>query len=584
MVPKDTIDLPILDKLGFLARRAVRREARWFSLPGGQPLFHKGDPADALYFVVSGSVGAFREREGQLELLGHIRPGEPVGEIALFADQPHSASVYALRDSELIALPKDEFLEIVGRRPELMGDLARMMITRMRRANPRSSAPRVFALIASSPSIDLRAYGLQLAEAMERTGSKVAYMDGEEVGDMDRLSQLEDKYDQVLLAAPLREGSWTRAVLRQADRIWLLGRSDARPSDPLLPGEMTPLAQLRLVDMVLIHPQGAPAQAAAHEWMNAARATRIFHWRIGNDHDVDALARTACGKSIGLVLSGGGARAYAHVGAIRALREANFHFDFLGGTSMGAIIAAGVAMGWDDDELDRRVRQAFVETNPLDDYVLPVVSLTRGRKVDARLKRHFGDIDITDLQHPFFCISTNLTKGEPMVHKQGKLREALRASIAIPGLLPPVVQNDQLLVDGAVMKNFPADEMRNFHRGPIVGLDVGRTNAIDADDFVDAPNFFSWILQHGFRDTPPIASLLLRSATAGREGEMLLRRDEADVLIHPGLQNIDIRNWRSYDQAVQEGYDTAKAVLSDLDGGPEALTVSQAPMSEISGL
>src|SRR6201999_2530832 len=125
--------------------------------------------------------------------------------------------------------------------------------------------------------------------------------------------------------------------------------------------------------------------------------------------DPRRLARAITGQSVGLVLSGGGARAYAHVGAIRALREANCPIDFIGGASMGAIIGAGVALGWDDAEIDRRIRKAFVETNPLSDYMLPVVSLTHGHKVDARLKEHFGDVMIEDLALPYFAVSTNLT-------------------------------------------------------------------------------------------------------------------------------------------------------------------------------
>lgn len=578
MLPDEAIDLPILENLGFLGRRAVRREAQWFCLPGGQCLFQRGDPADTLYFVVNGALGAFQENrqdEDRIELLGHIRPGEPVGEIALFAGEPHSASVYALRDSEIIAIPKRAFEAIVRKRPEIMGDLARMMIVRMRRSEPRSSAPRVFALISASFSVDLKAYGNELAQAMRRTGCSVAYVDEDSGVDISRLDELETEHDQVLLAAPLKDDVWTHAVLRQADRIWLFGRSDARPSDPLLPDEMSPLARLRLIDVVLLHLGGSPPQSRAEDWRRAGKAARLFHWRVGDKGDVGALARTACGRSVGLVLSGGGARAYAHVGAIRALRERGFEFDFLGGTSMGGIIAAGVAMGWDDAELDRRVRKAFVETSPLNDYVLPVVSLTRGEKVDERLKEHFGEADIAEMNRPFFCVSTNLATGEPMVHRSGKLRRALRASIAIPGLLPPVTSETAVLVDGAVMKNFPADVMRGFHRGPIVGLDVGRLGAIDPADFHDPPNFFGWVLQHGLHEPPPIASLLMRAATAGREGETLMRRDVADLLIMPTLQNIDIRDWRSYDRAVQEGYEAAMEKIDALPAGPASLRPSQ---------
>jgi len=580
MVPNDAISIPILEKLGFMARRSVRKEAEWFCLPGGQILFDAGDSPDRLYFCVSGALGAFRRKGERMELIGHIRPGEPAGEMALFADEPHTAAVYALRDTEILALPREAMLGILKRRPDIMGDLSRMMINRMRRRSPRSSAPRVFALIGTSPSIELKAYGRQLAEAIRRCGDRCIYLDGDQAGDLERLDEIEDSYDFVILAAPLKNDVWTHAVLRQSDRIWLIGRSDARPSDPLFPEEWSPLARLRLIDLILLHPYGAVDQASAAEWRDAADAARMFHWRIANTADLDALARTLVGKSVGLVMSGGGARAYAHIGAVRALREEGFSFDFLGGTSMGAIIAASVAMGWDDTEIDWRIRKAFVDTNPLADWVLPVVALTRGAEVDKRLVEHFGDTAIEELHRPFFCVSTNLTAGEPHVHRGGRLRDALRASIAIPGLLPPKILNDELHVDGAVMKNFAADEMRNFHRGSVIGLDVGRSNAIDVEDFRNPPGFFRWILRNGLSDPPPIASLLLRSATAGREGESLSRRELADLMITPKLEGVDIRNWKSYDRAVQEGYDTAKAALKDLGGGPETLEASRHALLE----
>ena len=136
---------------------------------------------------------------------------------------------------------------------------------------------------------------------------------------------------------------------------------------------------------------------------------------------------------------------------IRALREAGCPIDFVGGASMGAIIGAGIACGWDDAEIDRRIRKAFVESNPLSDYRLPVVALVKGHRVDARLREHFGDRLIEDLDLPFFAVSTNLTQGTFRVHTQGLLRNALRATISLPGILPPVVSDNQVLVDGAVL-------------------------------------------------------------------------------------------------------------------------------------
>jgi NTE family protein len=266
------------------------------------------------------------------------------------------------------------------------------------------------------------------------------------------------------------------------------------------------------------------------------------------------MARVLTGQSIGLVLSGGGARAYAHVGAIRALREAGQPIDFVGGASMGAVIAAGVAMGWADDEINWRIRKAFVDTNPVDDIAIPLIAMTRGEKVRARLREHFGDQQIADLWLPYFCISSNLTSGSFQMHQRGLLPHALRASSAIPGLLPPVTQDDNVLVDGAVMKNFPTDVMRRLHLGPIVGVDVTRGKNITAAEVARPSSVLRWVLSGEWRKGPPIVSLLLRAATISTGQEMLASREATDLLVLPKMEQIEIRDWEAYDAAVTAGH------------------------------
>ena len=280
----------------------------------------------------------------------------------------------------------------------------------------------------------------------------------------------------------------------------------------------------------------------------------------GTEEDAARLARVITGRSIGLVLSGGGARAYAHLGVIRALREAGLPFDVIGGCSMGAVVAACVAMGWDDDEVELRIRKAFVESNPLGDYVLPVVSLVRGRRVEDRLQEHFGDTLIEDLGVPFFAVSSDLVSGKLRVHRGGLLRKALRASISLPGILPPVLDEDgSLLVDGAVIRNFPVDVLKQVHRGPIIGVDVAERDGIDAEDFRNPPSFFGWVAAHGIQSPPPIASLLMRAATFNTdpwEG-----RSGADLLIAPDMPHADMRDWKCFDDVVAMGYEAAVAAL-----------------------
>ena len=562
--------LPFFNRVEKAALRAVEAEVEWFCLPAGQTLFEEGEIADSFYLVRSGALAAFRRgADARPELVGHIRAGEPIGEMALVEDRPHSASVYALRDSELVKLPKAAFDKLTNKHASLMRELSKMMLSRIRAGESyRRSEPRVFALISTSPTIDLEYRSQQLRDALEEMGvSSISC--GEECADWPgpRLDKFEAEYDIVILQARLGNSNWARRAMARADRIWMMARADARPPTPLMPEDPSPAAKLKLIDMVMVHNEGVRKAANPSEWIAAADAARCFHWRQQNASDVRHMARTMCGKSVGLVLSGGGSRAYAHVGAIRAFKEAGVEFDFYGGASMGGIIAAGAAMGWDMDELEDRMRRAFVDSNPLSDWVMPVVSLTKGKRVDRRLKEHFGEIDISELPRPFFCVSSSLSSGATRIHRTGVLSRALRASIAIPGLLPPIVDGDDVLVDGAVFNNFPIQELKAYHRGVNVGCDVTRNNAINPDDFRDVPSFTGWVARHGLSDPPPIASLLMRAATAGTLEQHALTRRAADILVLPELE-LDMREWKRFDEAVEAGYKSAKRMMQEM---PNAL-------------
>jgi NTE family protein len=567
-MPLNLSFLGFFDDIGKAALKAVEHEVEWFCLPAGAMLFGEGEPADAFYLLRSGALAAFRNGAlGRPNLLGYIRQGEPVGEMSMLEERPHSASVYAMRDSEVVRLPRASFDRLAEKHPSLMRELAKMMLRRLRSGPQRGgSEPRVFALISSSPTIDLEFRARALKDALENLGITVA-IGGDECAEMPgpKLDEFEHSHDLVFLTAKLGDPLWARRAMGRADRVWLFARSDARPSIPLLPPDPSPAASLKLIDVVLLHHEGVARAARPQEWMDAVEAARLFHWRQGSTADIARLARTLAGRSLGLVLSGGGARAYAHIGAMRAFEEAGLQFDFLGGASMGAILAAGEALDWTHEEIVERTRDAFVDSNPLSDWQLPVVSLARGDKVDKRLEKHFGEVEIADMRRPFFCVSSNLSDGKPFIHRRGVLRHALRASIALPGILPPVVKGEALLVDGAVFTNFPSEQMRAFHRGPNVGCDVTRARGVDPKDFEDPPSFFGWVRKHGLGDPPPIASLLMRAATAGT----MVDRHEAylkaaDLVALPEIDT-DLREWKRFEDTIQSGYEAAMRALDEAD-------------------
>ena len=539
---------------------AIAEQGLWQSLAGGWELFEEGVTSNALHFVLSGRLIVVRRGEEGEEVIGYVRAGEPVGEMSLLSGEAHSASVYALRDTEILTLSRDDVEELIHDHGEFAGMLARSVLKRARhpKASFQQSAPRIFALIATSPSIDVDARAKDLVKRISCYGLKVDWMPvGENAPDSRTFDLNEEAHDVLLLAARVDDSNWYRFVIRHADRFMVMARRDAKPPRPF---PMTTAAgervrKFRLVDLVMFH-EGVPA-CPVTEWVDAVGAARIINCR--GDPCIERLARIIGGKSVGLVLSGGGARAYAHIGAVMALREAGVPIDFVCGASMGAVIAACIAMGWDDDEIEMRIRDGFVRSNPLGDHVLPVVALTKGIRVEERLEKHFGEALIEELTIPFFCVSSDISEGASRIHRRGKLRDALRASIALPGILPPVIDGDALLVDGAVINNFPTDIMAGVHRGMTIGIDVARRGAIDIEAFRDPPGFFAWLAQHGVKSAPPIVSLLMRTATARHE--RVLKVHPADIMIAPPVPGVELRDWDEYDEAVSNGYNVAKSTI-----------------------
>jgi len=548
-------ELPYFDEFETSTLNQLAKRGELLDLAGGRALFRQGEPSSSLYFLLSGRLVVVRSRTDADEVVGYVRAGEPVGEMSLLSKELHSASVFALRDSKILKIPYEEFDDLFDQKADFASALAMSIVSRSRHptASFESASPRVFAVISSSPSIDLARICDRLARKIKKHDKKVLVLtEDDHPKSTYEFERLEREYDVLLLTTKVTDTDWYRFVLRHTDRFFVLARQDSKPPRPfpLTTTDAAAARKFRLVDLVMLH-EGQDAKSTS-EWAFALDANRIF--QCNDEDDFNRLARAISGRTVALVLSGGGARAYAHIGSVRALRERGIPIDFTCGASMGSIIAACVAMGWEDDEIEERIRDAFVKSNPLGDHVFPVVALTRGRLVEERLKRHFGDKKIENLELPFFCVSSELTQGVMRVHRRGVLRDALRASISLPGILPPIVDGEDLLVDGAVVNNFPTDVMENLHRGVTIGVDVARAGTISVDAYRNPPNFFQWIRRHGIRSAPPIVALLMRSATARHESTHI--QHPADMLVTPSVGGVELRDWKKFDVAVKSGYES----------------------------
>ncbi|HEX4110060.1 MAG TPA: patatin-like phospholipase family protein [Solirubrobacteraceae bacterium] len=217
-------------------------------------------------------------------------------------------------------------------------------------------------------------------------------------GDEAVLDAVEQEHDHVVLVAeaPSEHSEWTAFCLRQADRLVLVG-SAREPPPALFPRDRT-------FDMALRAGRGA--EGRMRPWVDALAPTRLYP--VIDAPSVAHMARRLTGTSVGIVLSGGGARAFAHVGVLAELRLAGVEIDRVGGCSMGAYVGAHFAAGRSWPEILARCRQEFVARKPLGDITLPIVAFTRGRRGLQMLHRSFGEGLIEELPREFFCTACDL--------------------------------------------------------------------------------------------------------------------------------------------------------------------------------
>ncbi len=550
----------ILEQVGDAALRRLLSSSEWFGLPGGTQLPRDGDNDRAVFLVVTGSLGVFVENgDGGKRQVATIPAGETVGEMSLLTGESHSALLVALRDTELLRIGAKAFDGLITRHPRVMLNLLKVVVRRLRettRGAQQRTRPKTFAMVPLQRGMPEFAAVRSMADALVKMGAKAAVLDSSASHESTEwFNRFEAEHDVVFYLGDQPDSSWTHLCLRQADRVMLIAQSDE--PEPLHPFERRFFQREMCAtpELLLVHSTGHRAGGVPrHIEFRSDLFGSHHHIRTGNTEDIKRLARFIAGSAVNLVMAGGGARGFAHIGVLRALREAGVPFDCVGGTSMGGIIAAGVAMEWDIEEIAERVRDSFVANRPLSDFTLPLIALFRGAKVSALLKKHFGDVLIEDLAKPYFCVSSDLTTGRDHVHRSGPLWRALRASVAVPGILPPVAEGGHLLADGGVMNNLPVDVMAADARGPIIAVDVsGEIDLRCDDDRYGERSVFSLIMQR-MRGTPSIISILMRAGTVGSDSQRRQVRSLADFIIEPPLADISIRDWGAYERIIEEGY------------------------------
>jgi NTE family protein len=585
--------MPLFAALEPAALQRLAGEARRCELGSGACLYAENDDPHHFYVLLRGRLRV--SSRGQL--LGYISRCEPVGEMGVVSGEPRNASVHAVRDSLLLAIPATAFLAFLRSEPDALLSLTRLVIARGRQYQSKrrlvtTGSGGSFAVIPASPGVPAE----RLAEALVQrlsgwprarlvtarhvdanfgSGFAQTALDDPEAGERLRtwLASLESHHAYVVYAADNFDDAWSLRCLRQADRILILAEAQAPPRDVPVLDRLQAEGLIAPVELVLLRPQGEPSPHTL-AWCRESCARAHYFVHPWAEDELAALARQITGHGIGLVLGGGGARGFAHIGLVRALEQLQVPVDVCGGTSMGAFVSALLACGFDSVEMAQIARETFVVRNYLNDYTMPRVSLIRGQRFLRRLRAVFGERRIEELRRGYYCISTNLTTGATVVHDRGELAGWVGTSMCVPGVAPPVAWQGELLCDGGVVNNLPTDVMQNLERGTIIASNVSAEGDIRAPPGagVDEPDPGVLLNRVVGQRLPRLSEILMRSATL--TSDTAIQRaaiERADIYLRMPIQDIGMFDWPRLEELVERGYEHALQQLGSIrDSLPRA--------------
>lgn len=556
----------------------------WRTLEPGETLVTQGEESKHVFFVIRGRLRSEQVDPGSGETLtvGIFAKGDVIGELGVLSANPRIASVVALRHTVVAVMEGPDFVELTETRPRLLVDLALSAVARFAGSTPRNSPATIIALAA--PAMDrsrliedlrdeLAAFGAVETLSVERVDSVletpgIANSSAGELGDV-RVSRLvhevELQSDHLLIDIGDEDSAWAQRSLGLADRILIvvprdLGAEDIHRLRSLLtscPSEITRT-------LVVEHPDRSTPHGTAR-LAGDLSCSDVLQVVKGVRSDLSRIARVAAGRANALVIGGGGARGFAHIGAYRALIELGIPVDLVAGTSIGGVLGSVIADAADPAEVVKMAEDHFSRVL---DYTIPVVSLIKGEKIQEAARAHFGDRHIEDLRKTFFCVSTDLTTSRPHLHRSGELVAALRATSAIPGVMPPVPMGDALLVDGGVLNNLPMDVARlAAPAGRVFAFDVAppRGPGAHGDYGLSVSGWKALRSRRGPERSPypRIFSVLMRSMITAsmQERDRQINTDLADFYINLDVRGTSMLDFSNPAAIADRGYEAALPAL-----------------------
>jgi len=570
--------------------RSLINHMEFQSIPSNTVLIKQNAVSDAMWIVIDGQFQVSKlTNDGDYQKLAVLGRGETIGEIGVSCDTPRRSDVKAIRDSTVAKLTRPSFETILRQYPveinrtfitSVVGHLQRNRISKIKSAE-------TFALVFLSTHLNTEKIATQLVQSLAKYGTTTAltsqqvdiafnqtglaqssFEDHLNKALLQWLSEQEIAHRHLIYILDNDLSNWSKRCLRQADHIIFC--VDAQDSPAMSQQEQVLLAEIGDKDikqtLILIHPDTTTIPSHSSHWLENRTINIHHHIKLSSIKDYQRVSRFLTGNAVGLVLGGGAARGFAHVGVMRAFKELNIPIDLIGGNSMGAVIAAQYAMQWDFDQMIERTQQLCLQG---DRFTVPVISIFSGNRMTQGLKKMFADSCIEDLWRHFFSISCNISRATVMTHQQGSLLSAVLNSNAPPGLFPPQVIQGDLLVDGALLNNVPVDVMAKINEGGhIIAVDINaREDLLGNTDNIGGINGWQLLINKlnpfGQKiNFPNLIEILTRASIIGGLAQRKkLITGVADLYLQPPVNHFPLMGYKHAKAIEQAGYDYAIKAL-----------------------
>ena len=547
---------------------------------GGTQVISEGDNVDSLFVLVSGRLRVSRQgRDGNIMLFNEILPGEIVGELGVILDQCRAADITALRSSVLGVLLKEDFQRLLRKYPvEINRVFSQAIFNHLRHARRVESQKRAhsFVVIPLTPSVDVHLVTKNLTLAFSQMGRAHSVI-MESTGQADRfnIDALEADNEYLVYQVATSDMNLALETFKHADQILFV--VDAGSPKELSQVEMElandPGTRLMRKHLIVLHPSKSSVCDDKLAWQQPRDVERVYPASPDDLSDYQRITRFLVGKAVGVVLGGGGARGFAHLGVLKAFEENDIPVDLLGGNSMGALIGGCYAFGIPRDEIHNTILKFTKGIIKLD---LPVVSIFSSRNYERALKSIFGVTQVESLWMTYFSAACNLSRADTTVIDSGPLWQAVLASNSPAGLLPPVIKDGQLMVDGAILENVPVQAMRGRlgtalerrrGNGTIIALDVDVKEEICVDPKMTALNSWDVIKSLFNKKSATMPGLKTILTYANQIGGLAQRRrimGLADYYLELPVSHFPLTSYSSAEEIIEIGYEYTMEKMAEL--------------------